>query len=235
VFYDEPARVVPWQVRTGHSFNPLLLYKCIGVFKDQAAVNAYPHWTGAKPGDLIFEDVSNDYKITADDKILLDFWDAPEISYGVSLNATWKGFALSVLIQGQGKYMKFNRYDEVRGEGGNYFKWEYNGRWTPENPSTTMPRAYSRNDLYWSPGPYGNYSTFYYDNVAYCRLKNLVLTYTIPKQLYKRFGFSRASIYFSGNNLALLYSATDKFDPEVDGQGVYPAMKTFAIGANITF
>jgi len=233
VFYDEPARVVPWQVRTGHPYNPLLIYNCIGVFKDQAAVDNYAHWTGAKPGDLIFEDVSGDGKITSDDRILVDHNDSPELFYGLNLDAAWKNFTLTVLIQGQGKYLYFNRYDERRGEAGNYLKWEYDGRWTPENPSTTMPRAYNRNDLYW--GPSVNNSTFYYDNVAYCRLKNVVLTYNIPSQIYKRLGVSAASIYFSGNNLALLWAANKKFDPEVQGIGVYPAMKTFAIGANISF
>jgi TonB-dependent starch-binding outer membrane protein SusC len=78
-------------------------------------------------------------------------------------------------------------------------------------------------------------STYWLDNVAYTRLKNVVLTYNIPAKLYTRLGISRASVYFSGNNLALLYSATKKFDPEVNGAGVYPAMKTFAFGANVTF
>jgi hypothetical protein len=78
-------------------------------------------------------------------------------------------------------------------------------------------------------------STYWLDNVAYTRLKNLVLTYNIPASLYQKLGISRASVYFSGNNLALLYSATKKFDPEVSGAGVYPAMKTFAFGANIAF
>jgi hypothetical protein len=71
--------------------------------------------------------------------------------------------------------------------------------------------------------------------MAYCRLKNLVLTYNIPSQLYKRLGISRASVYFSGNNLALLWAAQRNFDPEIGDPMQYPAMKTFAIGANVSF
>jgi len=71
--------------------------------------------------------------------------------------------------------------------------------------------------------------------MAYCRLKNLVLTYHIPSQLYKRVGISSASVYFSGNNLALIWSAQRNFDPEVAQPMNYPAMKTFAFGANISF
>jgi hypothetical protein len=62
-----------------------------------------------------------------------------------------------------------------------------------------------------------------------------VLNYNVPSKLYKPLGISAASVYVSGNNLALIYSATKIYDPEVSGPGVYPAMKTFAVGANITF
>jgi len=73
------------------------------------------------------------------------------------------------------------------------------------------------------------------ENTAYCRLKNVVLNYVIPQKYYQRIGLSRASVYVTGNNLALIWSATRKWDPETNNPGVYPTMKTFAIGANITF
>src|SRR5699024_2182367 len=60
VFMDEPERAVPWQQRTGLPFGAELLYNAIGVFKDQEHVDSYPHWEGAKPGDVIFEDVNQD-------------------------------------------------------------------------------------------------------------------------------------------------------------------------------
>ena len=37
--------------------NTNLVYKAIGIFEDQEAVDAYPSWVGARPGDVIFEDV----------------------------------------------------------------------------------------------------------------------------------------------------------------------------------
>jgi hypothetical protein len=209
------------------------MYDAIGIFADQAAVDAYPHWANAKPGDVIFRDVSGDGTITGDDRILIDHVDAPETYYGLNLDVVWKDLTLTVLVQGQGEYLRFNHYDERRGEAGNYFQWTYDNRWTPTNTVTDVARAFNRNDYYWAHAV--NMSTYWLDNVAYTRLKNVVLTYNLPSKLYKPLGIARASVYFSGNNLALLYSATKKFDPEVNGAGVYPAMKTFAVGANITF
>ena len=80
-----------------------------------------------------------------------------------------------------------------------------------------------------------NMSTYWLDNTAYCRIKNIVLTYNLPSRFFRGIGISNASVYFSGNNLGLLYSATKKFDPESSGQSVYPIMKTLAIGANVSF
>jgi hypothetical protein len=116
---------------------------------------------------------------------------------------------------------------------GNYFKWWYTDRWTPENRETGVPRPWTRGDQYWVWD--SNMNTYWLDNTAYLRLKNVVLNYAIPQKYYRFLGISNASIYFSGNNLALLYSATDRFDPESNGAEVYPNMKTFAFGANITF
>lgn len=233
VFTDEPERAVPWQQRTGHPYGAWLMYDAIGVFADQAAVDAYPHWKNAEPGDLIFRDVNEDDKIDGDDRILIDNTDAPEIFYGITLDASWKNFTLSVLVQGQGKYLRDTNYDNRRGEDGNYFKFEFNNRWTPENTVTDIPRAFSRSSWYW--GRDQNMSTYWLANTAYARLKNVVLAYEVPNKFYKRLGISRASINLSGNNLGLLYSATRVFDPEINGEGVYPLMRTFAIGADITF
>lgn len=233
VFMDEPQNAEPWQRRTGHPYGALLLYKAIGIFESTPDADGYPHMSGAKGGDVIFEDVSGDKQITSDDQILLDKADAPEIYYGTSLDMTWKGITLSVLLQGQGTYYRANMADTRRGEAGNYFQWNFDDRWTPENTKTDVARAFNRDDQYWGFARYN--STYWYDNMAYCRLKNLVLSYDIPNKFYKRLGISNASVYVSGNNLALIYSAQRNFDPEIGAPMVYPAMKTYAIGARVNF
>jgi TonB-dependent starch-binding outer membrane protein SusC len=61
VFMDEPERAVPWQQLEGHPYGAQLMYKAIGIFKDQAQVDATKaKVAGTKPGDVIFEDVSGD-------------------------------------------------------------------------------------------------------------------------------------------------------------------------------
>jgi len=234
VFTDEPKRVQPWQQLTGHSYGAWLMYEAIGIFKDQAQVDATTaKVSGTKPGDVIFRDVSGDGQITGDDQILIDKVDAPEIFYGGTISLAYKAFTLTAQVQGQGEFLKDSQYDNRRGEAGNYFQWQYDNRWTPTNTVTNIARAYNRDDLYWSKDV--RRSTYWMENTAYCRLKNVVLNFAIPAKYYAKAGISKASIYFTGNNLALLYTATKKWDPETNNPGVYPTMKTFAIGANITF
>ncbi|HAQ19155.1 MAG TPA: TonB-dependent receptor [Prolixibacteraceae bacterium] len=231
---DEPKKAQPWQQLTGHSYGAWLMYDAIGIFKDQAQVDATPaKLAGTKPGDVMFRDVSGDGTITGDDQILFDRVDAPETFYGGNVSVAWKEFTLSVQIQGQGEFLKRSQYDNRRGEAGNYYKWQFENRWTPTNTVTNIARAYNRDDLYWSPDV--RMSDYWLENTAYCRLKNVVLNYVIPAKYYSKIGLARASVYLTGNNLALIYSATKKWDPETNNPGVYPTMKTFAIGANITF
>lgn len=232
VFMDEPERAEEWQQRTGHPYGAWLMYDAIGVFADDAALS-YPHWDGAKPGDVIFRDVDGDGAITSDDKILVDKTDMPEVSYGLSVDVSYKNWNLSLLAQGQGEYYRMNIADGRRGEAGNYLQWSFDNRWTPENTQTDVARAYNRDDLYWSFDR--NMSTYHLDNMAYCRLKNAVITYTIPNTVFGNLGISRAQVFFSGNNLFLLYAAQKNFDPEIGAPMTYPAVKTYALGVKVTF
>lgn len=82
----------------------------------------------------------------------------------------------------------------------------------------------------------------YLQNLAYCRLKNLTIGYTIPRRLTSKVGIKECRIYFSGENLAT-WSAlkSDFLDPEqaaADSDkkaNVYPWCKTYSIGLNLTF
>jgi len=233
VFMDEPERSVPWHRQTGHPYGATLLYNSLGIFSTQAEVDGYPHWSGAGPGDVKFEDYDGDGDVDADDRTFLDKTDAPEIFYGITIDATWKNFTLSVLGQGQGEYWRVRFADSRRGEAGNYFQYNFDGRWQQEGDVTDVARAYNRGDQYWNWDV--NRSTYDMANMAYLRLKNVVLSYDIPPNIFGPLGVSRAQIYFSGYNLALLYSAQDYFDPEIGAPMTYPAVKTFAVGAKVTF
>lgn len=244
VYMDEPEVTESYQRREGNTYGSVLAYEAIGVFADANAVESYPHWSGAKPGDVIFKDMNGDGEITAADKILFGPTDIPKTFYGINLDMSYKNWSLSILVQGQGTVWR-NHYEGDAGNTGhsgpgNYRRWLWEDRWTPggipgvePNLNTDIPRAHYRANEYWSY--ITNDNTFWYGNMAYTRLKNIVLTYSLPKELIGKIGLSKANIYLMGHNLLLLYSAQDKFDPEHLGPQIYPPLKTIAIGANLSF
>jgi TonB-linked SusC/RagA family outer membrane protein len=241
VYMDEPQRSVPWQEREGKPYGVTLLYEAIGVFKDQQEVDDYPSWPGAKPGDIKFRDVDDNGIIDADDQILLDRTESPRTFYGITFDLAYKNWNFSMLIQGQGTYYQRHTSDARRGEAGNWLGWSYDNRWTQggipgveENFDTNVPRAWNRSDQYWSFSV--NDNTYWWDNMAYTRLKNVVLSYNIPTDVIGgAIGLSNASIFIRGNNLFLISSVQRNFDPEVGNPLTYPPTRTIAMGLHLTF
>jgi len=232
VEFDEPARNVPWQVRTGHPQGVLLLYKSVGIFRDQTQVDALPHVSGARPGDIIIEDFDNNGKINSDDKILFDMTADPEVTYGLSFNFGYKNWDLKGLIQGAGTTLRSIASDLQTGTIGNYFAYEAEDRWTPDNIDATKPRAYEREEEYWR----SNYPTDYnYQKGGYSRLKNLQLSYSIPKRFLNVILMKDAQVYFSGENLFLIYSQNKIMDPEANNMQSYPIMKVYTFGVKVAF
>lgn len=163
---------------------------------------------------------------------MLDKTDGPELFYGMKFDFAYKNWSLSVLAQGQGSYYKSTIYGN-RGVGMNVFKWVATDYWTPENSNSDVARPFHRADQYWSYQ--SNNSTYWYDNMAYLRLKNVTLNYNLPKGLLSKVGVTNTNLFISGYNLCLLYSAQKNYDPEVGDPQGYPAMKTYSIGVNLTF
>lgn len=207
-----------------------LYYEVIGIFKDQAHLESYPHMEGARPGDLIFKDVDDNGEINSMDRVRQPLTNFPEIVFGLTLGADWKNFDLSVLLQGQGraKQAVYSRVDQT----GNFYMSQVQDRWTPDNINGTQPRAGGSIN---SMESYG--STYYLKDASFLRLKNMELGYTIPGNNWlNRLSISHCRVYVSGYNL-LTFDKIKEIDPETqDGKGTYyPQLRIFNVGVNITF
>jgi len=232
VEFDEPQRSVPGQIRTGKPQGAHLLYKSIGVFRDEEHVNSLPHVSGARPGDLIIQDLDEDGQITPDDRYLLSRTEDPEIMFGLSGNLGYKNLSLSFLIQGMENAVR-NVYSFVnQGTSGNYYKYDAVGRWNPQNTVADKPRAFDRVEEYWRQ----NYLTDYgFHKGGFARLKNVQIAYSLPEKVSKVLRLKQSEIYVSGQNLLLIYNKNKIIDPEVQNSQTYPLMSVFAIGGNFSF
>ncbi len=236
------------RIEEGYSMNYIYAYKMGGIFQTQAEVDEWQsQYTDANvsaqaPGDMYFEDVRGNpteeyefYNPNPDDS-LVNSYDRvyvgktiPGFYYGFNFNLNWKGFDLSVFFQGIGDVDKTHplmNYMNMSGLGGNQVTGVLD-RWTPENPSTTMPRAV-RND----PAMNNRMSDFWVVKGDYLRLGSVRLGYSLPQQFHDWTGISRnLRVWVGGNNL-LTISDWPGLDPENE---LFPTPRTYLVGLNVEF
>jgi TonB-dependent starch-binding outer membrane protein SusC len=239
VFIDEVTKDIPEaQLQQGKPIGAYLVYKSAGVFRDQAEIDANKiNYSGVTtkllPGDMKFEDVNGDGKITGDDRVRLDKNDVPTFNFGATFELKYKGFDVNFLFQGAtGAAI---RIQTESGDIGNFLKYSYDNRWTIDNPSSTDPRLASRGDTYYTGGSYGN-NTYFLFSKDYIRLKNLEIGYTLPDNLTKKANISNVRVYLNGLNLFTI-AKNQIFDPEATAQsGVYyPQARVLNAGLSVTF
>lgn len=230
LFWDETPGIPEWQKSTGKPAGTSLYYIADGVFKDQAEVDAYPHWTNARPGDIRFVDYNEDGKITADDRVRSDKNAEPNLILGLTLGAQWKNFDLMLLFQGAVGGETYI-WRERAGEAGNFYKMTYENRWTPENPGSEHPRVYNRENEYWV----SNRNTYYLYDTDYLRLKNIEIGYKVNAPFVQRTGISDMRIFANATNLFTIDKVKVQ-DPEGDATGQnYPQRKVMNVGVSFTF
>jgi TonB-dependent starch-binding outer membrane protein SusC len=224
-FWDETPGVPEYQKSTGHPMNSNLYYQAIGIFKDQAAVDAYPHWALAQPGDVIFKDVNNDLVIDALDRVRNDKTDLPKFTGGATISLTYKNFYSTILLQGAAGAAVYY-YPNCH----NFLQSDADGRWTEDNINATKHRVEVR-DAYWIT----QVNTYNLKNTNYLRLKNIEVGYTLPESINRKLGLKETRVYFSGLNI-LTFTKLKDFDPEINNFGyVYPPTKVSTIGISLTF
>ncbi|SFB48766.1 SusC/RagA family TonB-linked outer membrane protein [Algoriphagus aquimarinus] len=235
LFWDESPGAPEWQMSTGRPMNTGLVYQYDGVFPDQQSIDAetidYSSITNnLRPGDMKYKDYDGDGKITPDDRVRLDNNTVPTFQGGINLTANWKGFDLSILLQGAAGARQYISAGES-GNIGNYLSDIYDNRWTIDNPSSTDPRIANRNDQYYSSG-----NDYWFRSSDYLRLKNLEIGYNIPPHLTEKIGVKNARFYVNGLNL-VTWSKSKVYDPESEaatGQ-YYPQARVLNTGLSVSF
>lgn len=230
VFFDEPEGIPAHQRNEGKPMNTGLYYRVIGIFQDEQEIANTPSWPGAQPGDPIFEDITGDGQITADDRYRETRTNIPKWTGGIEITASYRNWDFTTFWQGAFDAVIYTQTES--GEIGNFRSRFADNRWTPDNPSDTHPRTWNRSDEYWA----ANGNTFFLEKTDYVRLKNLVIAYTLPANLTHNLGLQRVQVNLSGFNL-LTFTGLEDIDPEAAaGSGqYYPQRRTFRAGLNVQF
>lgn len=231
---DYAESIEPWYNPIGKPLNYRVGWIANGLFQSDEEAAAAPRVPGTNPraGDIRYEDLNKDGVIDSRDNSILSWYSStPEIMYGLTMDASWKGFDISIFFQGvSNRNILLNGYSRNALLNGNSYKY-FLDRWTPGNPGARYPRAWiGRNPVN------DQVSSFWLTKGNFLRLKNIQLAYTIPRGIVNRAGLSNVRLYVSGFNL-LVFSKIKDFDPEYPGGDgfYYPQNKSLVIGANISF
>jgi TonB-linked SusC/RagA family outer membrane protein len=210
-------------------------------------------WNRLRAGDMKFKDLNGDSIINnglntlgapGDTRVIGN--SLPRYSYGITGSASWNNFDLSFFFQGIGKQNWYpgNNADKFWGPySRSYYSFTPNGFrdkiWSAENPNAYFPRLRSYEALN-DGGTMRQPTDKYMQDLAYIRLKNLSIGYTLPAGIMRKLGFSNCRFYVTGENLLTFTKLeTDYIDPEqasaeTNGR-VYPFMKSYAFGLDLSF
>ncbi|GJM64462.1 TonB-dependent receptor [Persicobacter diffluens] len=162
----------------------------------------------AKAGDVRFVDTDNSGDITDADRVNLGN-SLPKYFYGMNFSAQYKGFDVSLLLEGKAGYKVFNQ---------NYFELtnttlKFNrlavldgNTWTEENRNAEFPviNASSASQ---------NFSDRHLQNGAYLNIQNIQIGYNLMSLIQSNV-INRLRVYVGVNN-AYILTAYDGYNPDV--------------------
>ncbi len=227
------------RMQVGQPINAFYGYERLGVFQTQEEINNYVGNEGliqpnAQPGDFKWADLDGNGSIDDDDRTFLGS-PIPDWSFGISINADYKGFDLYLLGQGVAGNQIFQGLRRLDITTANY-QTAALGRWTGEGTSNDFPRLTNAD-----PNKnFQNPSDFYIEDGDYFRLKVIQLGYTLPNSFIQKAGLNKVRFYVMAENLFTFTEYTG-YDPEIGGgsfgidRGIYPQARSFMGGVSLGF
>ena len=246
----------------GHPIGSFYGYEIAGIYQNPSQVSSLPGYSGAQPGAYIYKDINGDGKIDANDRTFIGNPN-PNFTYGVNLNASYKGFDFSMVLYGSHgnkdfNYVKYwtNTYGAFPG-GKDIDLITKSARVdaatnTVTNPSATQS-AMTISQALGTTIP----STFYIESGSFLKCRVAQLGYNFDPGILKNVGISKLHVYVQATNLFTISKYTG-LDPELvpsvnnlnqSGNafpqqsasfgvdyGAYPNnQKTYLVGVNMTF
>ena len=187
-------------------------------------------------GELMYRDINEDGKITASDKTYIGDPN-PAFTFGLTNSFSYKGFNLSIFMQGSVGNDIFNA-SKGDTEGMHDLKNQSTRvleRWRTPGQITEVPKA----------GFNIQPSSYFVEDGSYLRVKDVTFSYNFNGGILNKLGVSRLQPYVTASNLLTLTKYSG-MDPEVNqwgnsgavqgiDWGTYPHSKTFVFGLNVEF
>lgn len=228
--------------RVGRPLSNYFGYNVLGLFRDEADVEAHADQPAAAPGRFKFEDINGDGVIDVDDRTDLGSPIA-DFTGGLTLKFTYKAFDLQVYsfaslggeIYNVGK--RFTDFYQLFP--GAAMSTRVLNAWTPDNLDAEIPILETNSNF----SNLGQSNSFYVEDGSFFRLQNLTIGYNLPVGVLNSWNMDRLRIFGSVNNLFTI-TGYDGLDPGVGGdadtrfgidRGNFPITQAWTFGVNVGF
>lgn len=263
-YFNETGRIDTWY--NGKNYGEIWGFETDGIIqtKGEAMHDQSKYHANWGPGDIKYVDKNGDNIINDGKRTLNDHGDLmvignslPRYNYGISAGMNWKGVDFNMFWQGVAK-RDYSPEASTPLFWGMTDSWANSGLyknspgldyWRPAdetnilgpNTGSYLPKPYFTAETSKNKLP----QTRYLLNASYIRLKNVQVGYTFPAHISGKL-FSKARVYFSGENLLTFSSLPKVFDPETSiasdsREGgyltsgvIYPMNRILSFGVNLT-
>ncbi len=200
--------------------------------------------TNTAPGDIRWVDVNGDGVVDADDRVDLGS-PIPSITYGLTFNASYKGFDMQMFWQGVQGNSVFNVATRWLED----YRQNFNVGSTAANSTAYRPEYTASEPRLVRADPNRNIlrsSDRYVEDASFTRLKNLTFGYTFNKNVQNKLKASNLRVYFTAQNLITITDYSG-LEPEIGSFSTgtardfgtdrlqYPQPKSYIFGVQMSF
>ncbi len=245
VFMDEVPQPYEYMSETGRSVGQNFGYKFDGFFSE-AEVATYEaergktipdYGSGFAPhaGDAKFKDLNGDMKIDQNDVCAIGNPVYPQLTGGINLGFSYKGFDFSMTWQGAAKVSRMldDIFRTPYGPNQNYSLVKYftTDTWTQKGDAAKFPAITFANSAHNNRA-----SDLWLRDASYLRLKNVEIGYSFSKKALQKMHLGSLRIYATGYNL-LTFDKLKVIDPEArtGASTMYPVVKVMNLGLKLGF
>jgi len=238
-FFDGPTvghHIETSVLMVGESLGAFYGYKYRGIHEGPDGTD--PLQPGARTGDALYHDVTNDGVVSEDDKTIIG-QGVPKYMFGINNRIVYGNFEFSFFFHGSAGADILNLNNVVGYEEAS-LTTSITDRWTPDNPSGQQPMREWGRDFYTND--------YNLESGDYISLKNLRLAYSIPTDKLGASWIRHCTVSFTGQNL-LTVTKYSGFYPEVNSSNgggfdariagvdsyAYPMQKSYSFGVQIGF
>jgi len=182
---------------------------------------------GSLPGYVKLKDIDGDKSLSGNDRQIIGQTD-PKLMWGITNSLSYKNLTLNIFVYGVHGVTKYNelmRDDVFRDIRRNIVKKNW---WTPENPTNDF--YMNKFEAQYMGGIIGRI----YEDASFIRIKDISLSYDIPKSMIGKIGISKLQLFVTGRNLCT-FTKWSGLDPELDSQVSYPLQKEYVFGLSLGF